>query len=33
MRVSLKTGGDLLFRFRSTIDAGGLNFCVRNGNR
>jgi hypothetical protein len=29
----IKTGGDLLSRFRSTIGAGGLNFCVRNGNR
>ena len=28
-----KTGGDLLSRFRSTIGARGLNFCVRNGNR
>lgn len=29
----IKTGGGLLSRFRSTIGAGGLNFCVRNGNR
>jgi len=33
MRLLKKTGGDLLSRFRSTIGAGGLNFCVRNGNR
>ncbi|MEJ8591450.1 hypothetical protein JSO54_09395, partial [Riemerella anatipestifer] len=26
----IKTGGDLLSHFRSTIGAGGLNFCVRN---
>ncbi|WP_228460222.1 hypothetical protein, partial [Chryseobacterium sediminis] len=24
----IKTGGGLLSRFRSTIGAGGLNFCV-----
>ncbi|MDY3391930.1 hypothetical protein PG653_12065, partial [Riemerella anatipestifer] len=24
----IKTGGDLLSHFRSTIGAGGLNFCV-----
>ena len=29
----IKTGGGLLSRVSSTIGAGGLNFCVRNGNR
>ncbi|NIF06992.1 hypothetical protein F3J23_16260, partial [Chryseobacterium sp. Tr-659] len=27
----IKTGGGLLSRVSSTIGAGGLNFCVRNG--
>ena len=30
---SVKGGGDLLSRLRSTIGAGGLNFSVRNGKR
>ena len=33
LELFVKVGGDLLFHFRSTIGANGLNFSVRNGKR